>query len=259
MTVCSCGAEIAGQGSEAVLCPACLLRMALEPNAFEADPSLSSEPARLLGPVGRGPHGTVHLAFRPDDDPRFVTVKLIDAAIGAPIDTEDFCERVRDLSHRLGSLPRGGLPEFLEPGVTADARVYVVAAYVPGPSIGDYLNSGRCSASERVQLAARLCTLVADLHRHGIVHGSIKSTNVIVTESRNGPFPVLLDVGVVPAINQSRPAGGDSTTGTSDGQRQDVRSLQALLIELLGHPASPTVTGADSAAALAAMVPTLGP
>ena len=217
MTACSCGAEIAGRGSETVLCPACLIRLALEPNAVGGDLSPANEPARLVGPVGRGPHGTVHLAYRPHGDPRFVTVKLIDALIEAPIDSERFCERVRDISQQLSSLARPGLPEFLDPGVTADGRVYVVAPYVPGASIVDYVTTHHSSAADRMGLAARLCALVADLHRHGIIHGSLKPTNVIVTESRTGPFPALLDVGVLPAITHARDHG--SGRGAGDGGR----------------------------------------
>lgn len=257
MTVCRCGAEIARQGAEAVLCPACLIRLALEPNAAEADIHLSSEPARLLGPVGRGPHGTVHLAFRPHDDPRFVTVKLIDSAVDAPLDVQRFCEQLRGVSRQLSSLPRPGLPEFLEPGVTADGRVYVVAPYVPGASIVDYVTTRRSSASDRIELAARLCSLAADLHRHGIVHGSLKPTNVIVTESRMGPNPVLLDVGVVPAINCSRHITIGHGSQRNSGDREmtrDVQALAALLTEVLGE-STLDLTHAQSAMALAARFP----
>jgi serine/threonine protein kinase len=257
MTVCSCGAEIVGQRSEALLCPACLIRLALEPNASEAVPAFASEHARLLGPVGRGPHGTVHLAYRPHDDPRFVTVKLIDAFIEAPIDAQRFCQHVRDTSRQLSSLPRAGLPEFLEPGVTADGRVYVVGPYVPGASIVEHVTTRRSSAADRIKLAARLCTLIADLHRHGIVHGSLKSTNVIVTESRTASFPALLDVGVLPAIAYGRgPVGGRRPeTGDGEGEGRDVQALGEVLTEVVGGSADLDLTGARSAAALAAMFP----
>jgi serine/threonine protein kinase len=231
--------------------------MALEPNAFEVVPAFASEHARLLGPVGRGPHGTVHLAYQPHDDPRFVTVKLIDSLINAPIDAQRFCEHVRDTSRQLGSLQRAGLPEFLEPGVTADGRVYVVCPYVPGASIVDYVTTRRSSAAERNELAARLCTLVADLHRHGIVHGSLKSTNVIVTESRTVSFPALLDVAVLPAITHARgPVGGRGPeTGAGEGEACDVRALGKLLTEVVGGATDLRLTGARSAAGLAAMFP----
>ena len=255
MTVCACGTEVSALGAD-VLCPACLIRLALESNALADEPPATSEPARLLGPVGRGPHGTVHLAYRPLDPLHFVTVKLMDARPADPIDAKRFCQRVRDVSHRLGSVTRAGLPEFRDAGVTADTRVYVVAPYVPGPSIADYVTSRHSSAAQRVDLAASLCTLVADLHQHGIIHGSIKPTNVIVTESRNGPYSSLLDVGVVPALSHSRgPARSpDGEASTLEGEKSDVRSLLVLLTSLLWDSTTPAIDRAESAAALAAML-----
>ncbi len=244
------------QGGETPVCPACLIRLALEPNALEDLASSEREPSRLLGPVGSGPHGMVYLAYRPHDDPSFVTVKLLDATSEDPIDAERFCGRVRDLAERLGSLRRAGLPAFLEPGVTADGRLYVVAPYVPGSSIDTYLASRRRPPSERLAVAGRLCALVADLHLHEIIHGSLKSTNVIVTESRQGSFPVLLDVGVVPAIDHSR-APADNLAhevSSADGKRRDIASLRVLLTELLGDSTHLDMDRAESAAALATIL-----
>ena len=150
---------------------------------------------------------------------------------------ERFCQHVRETSRQLSALPRAGLPEFLEPGVTTDGRVYVVGPYVPGASIVDHVTTRRSSAADRIKLAARLCTLVADLHRHGIVHGSLKSTNVIVTESRTVSFPALLDVGVVPAITYGRGlvGGRGPETGDGEGEGRDVRALGEVLTEVVGE------------------------
>ena len=75
---CACGSAIPVEHAGIVLCPACLLRLALAPGLSA---TIDREPAaRLVGPVGRGPHGIVHLAVRPDDDPQLVTVKVIEVA-----------------------------------------------------------------------------------------------------------------------------------------------------------------------------------
>jgi tRNA A-37 threonylcarbamoyl transferase component Bud32 len=79
---------------------------------------------------------------------------------------------------------------------------------------------------DRIRLALRLCTLVSLLHDAGIVHGSIKSPNVIVTDSSAGPVPVLLDVGIVPAIEQSRVGPRPNVVRNAGG---DVLSLEELL------------------------------
>ena len=103
-----------------------------------------------------------------------------------------------------------------------------------------------CTTTDRVQLAGRLAALVARLHQHGIIHGLIKPTNVIVIESNDGPFPVLLDVGVVPAIEF-----GAGKPGTATPLR-DEQGLHAVLAGMLGDLGS-MVAGSESAAALAEM------
>ncbi len=242
MGTCGCGVALDEREAGAGLCPACLLRLALEPGAVSVDGAMPETPPRLLGPVGRGPHGTVHLALRPDDDPELVTVKVIDVAT----DTERFCARVRDTAGALVALRLPGIAAILQPGVTAAGRAYVVAAYIAGPSLGDYLSSHRRTAADRVQLAGRLAALVAELHQHDIIHGSIKPTNVIVIESNDGPFPVLLDAGVVPAIEFGAGKPGAATP------LRDEQNLHAVLAGLLGDLGS-LVAGSESASALAEM------
>ncbi len=196
------------------------------------------------------------LAYRPHADPAFVTVKLLSAENEHSIDPGRFCERVSQLAERLESIPRAGLPAFLEPGVTADGRIYVVAPYVAGSSIESYLSNRRCPPSERAAVAGRLCSLVAHLHHHGIVHGSIKPPNIIVAPSSAGALPTLLDVGILPAIDQSRaaPAGPGLADDVAAGKMRDLQGLRAVLVPLLGDSPGLDTTAASSAEALAALL-----
>ena len=221
------------------MCPACLLRLALAPGLSA---TIDHEPAaRLVGPVGRGPHGIVHLAVRPDDDPQLVTVKVIEVAT----DPQRFCERMRQTGIALDSLRHPGIPELVQIGVTGSGQPFVVASYVAGSAFRDYLIRRRGEVSDRVHVAAQLSSLVADLHRHGIVHGSLKPTNIIVTESDEGPFPFVLDTGIVAAINE-----GDVDGATIATQARDERQLHALLAEVLSD-LSGLVDGTESASQLA--------
>jgi serine/threonine protein kinase len=238
------------------VCPACLIRLALEPDTSAEAGDSEAEPLQLLGPVGSGPHGTVFLAYRPHAGPAFVTIKLLSAEDEHAIDPVRFCEHVSQLAERLESIPRAGLPAFLEPGVTADGRVYVVAPYVAGSSIESYLSNRRGPPSERAAVAGRLCSLVAHLHHHGIVHGSIKPPNIIVVPSTAGALPTLLDVGILPAIDQSRaaPAGPGLANDVAAGKMRDLQGLRAVLVPLLGDSPGLDTTAASSAAALAALL-----
>ena len=252
MTVCGCGAEFRGHGA-GPLCPACLIRLALEPDSPDHVPPLVDETTtRLLGPIGRGPHGTVYLAHRAIDEPNFVTVKVLNA----PHVSADFLDSVRDTSRRLSAMAPADTSHLLEPGVTTDGRVYVVAKYIPGPSITDYVTRRHCNSLDRVRLGERVCSRVADLHRHGITHGSIKSSNVIVVETPGGPLPVLLDTGIVPAISESRQRRDQVDGGGSamNGEEQDVAALRTLLGTILEQAPFRTLEDAKSAAALAAIL-----
>jgi serine/threonine protein kinase len=238
---CACGSAIPVEHAGIALCPACLLRLALAPGLSA---TIDHEPAaRLVGPVGRGPHGIVHLAVRPDDDPQLVTVKVIEVAT----DPQRFCERMRQTGMALDSLRHPGIPELVQIGVTGSGQPFVVAAYVAGSAFRDYLIRRRGEVSDRVQVAAQLSSLVADLHRHGLVHGSLKPTNIIVSESDEGPVPFVLDTGIVAALQGDE---GDVDGAKIATQARDERQLHALLAEVLSD-LSGLVDGTESASQLA--------
>jgi serine/threonine protein kinase len=237
---CACGSALPIEHAGIVLCPACLLRLALAPGLSA---TIDHEPAaRLVGPVGHGPHGIVHLAIRPDDGPQLVTVKVIEGAT----DPQRFCERMRQTGIALDSLRHPGIPELVQVGMTGSGHPFVVAAYVAGSAFRDYLIRRRGEVSDRVHVAAQLSSLVADLHRYGIVHGSLKPTNIIVNESDEGPFPFVLDTGIVAAIE------GDVAGAKIATQARDERQLHALLAEVLSD-LSGLAKGTESAAELAEM------
>jgi serine/threonine protein kinase len=237
------------------MCPACLIRLALEPETGEA-PDAEPATVRVLGPVGSGPHGTVYLAQRQHDDPSLVTVKILNTEHQHSIEPDGFCARVRELAARLESIPHAGLTPCLEAGVTAGGRIYVVAPFVAGSPVESYLSNRHRSASERVAIAGRLCALVAHLHRHGIIHGSVRSPNVIVAESPTGAVPSLLDVGILHAINQSRASrsGAALPDDLTACKLHDVLGLRGVLIPLLGDTPVRDTDAARSAEALAALL-----
>jgi len=240
MSNCTCGTEIDSDRAASELCAACLLRLALEPRVISG--SSDEAPVRILGPVGRGPHGTVYLAARPDDDPQLVTVKVIEAATDARL----FCQRLTSTAVLLDALRHPCIPELLHVATTASGQPYVMATYIRGPSLRDFIQARKVDVADRAILAGRLCSAVADLHEREIVHGSLKATNVIVLESANGPMPLLLDTGIVPAIEHG--AGGPGVTS----EARDERDLHALIGLVLGDLAG-LVEGTEPAAVLADM------
>jgi serine/threonine-protein kinase len=153
---------------------------------------------------------------------------------------------MRETASVLESLDLSAIPEIVQVGVTGRGQAYVVAAYVPGPSLRGYVTSRHAGVSERVQLAGRLCSVIGDLHQRKLIHGSIKPTNLIVSESADGPVPLVLDTGIVPAIEFG---AGDPEAAN---EARDERELHALLADVLGDLGG-LVAGAESPAALAEM------
>jgi hypothetical protein len=235
--LCKCGAEVHTDVSGAAACAACLLLLALQPWAATSE---IEESTRLLGPIGRGPHGTVYQGVRPDDDPQLVTVKVIDA----PTDVVRFCEGLTMTGSALDSLRHPAVAPILGVGTTGDGHACVMAPYIPSLSLLNYLNGRPTDAAARARLAGRLCSAVADLHDAGVVHGSLKPTNVIVLGSTDGPWPILLDTGTVTAIEYGLKG---ATSATAE---RDCRELHRLIGDLLGDLTG-VVVGTESAAVLA--------
>ena len=123
-----CGAEISGL-REHGLCPACLLRLGLEPDLPTPDVVIDGETYRVLGPIGRGPNGTVYLGCGVRKPRRFVTVKVIEQ----PIDLEVFLPLMHELLDRLPVSGRmHGAGRLIGTIVTNDGRACVCAEYAPG-------------------------------------------------------------------------------------------------------------------------------
>jgi serine/threonine protein kinase len=225
----SCGA-ISISSATGNLCPACLLRLGLETTGDESADREIAGRFRLLAPIGRGPHATVYLAQTGQAPRGFITVKLVHQ----PLDVDHFIAQVRELAARIMSCARVASLTFPEAGAIDDSHAFVVARYVPGMPADSYFRSESGQRADRLSVIAGLCRLVSDIHRSGIVHGAIKSSNVIVTSGPDGPAPVLLDAGLGPAIESSRPG---STSIERDSRhmpdrRNDIASLRRLTADL---------------------------
>src|SRR5438128_1237703 len=74
-----------------------------------------------------------------------------------------------------------------------DEGVVVVMQYAPGGSLAELLSARRrLDAGETVAVAAPLADALASAHRHGIVHGDVKPSNILFTSDGE---PLLADFG----------------------------------------------------------------
>jgi serine/threonine protein kinase len=190
---------------------------------------------RLVAPLGRGPAGTIYVGYRRNQVPSYVTVKLIDSTL----DGDRFCRDIQKLSERLRRPLVAGVAMTVGAGVTEDLRAFVIAEYIRGFGFATFVRSRQIDVASRLRVIRDLAGTVSDLHRRGIVHGSVKSTNVVVTVGEKGLAPVLLDVGVWPALTAARwpPAMAISPAGAEPsvtfGCAEDTRALVALVLDAL--------------------------
>ena len=207
-----------------------------------ADPP-GTEATRILGPVGRGSRGSVFMAVRPDGDSRIVTVKLLDGVAN----TQAFCDRVTETSHALDTLMHPAIPQQVEVGVTAAGQPYVVAPFVAGLSLREFLRSHLADRIGRADVARQVCSVVAALHQHGIVHGSLKPTNFVIADSDDGPWVFVLDTGIAEAAAFAANGPGALTIA------MDEQDLRRVVAEILGKRPE-ALAGAESAAQLLALL-----
>jgi serine/threonine protein kinase len=248
MTFCECGASLTAQAEIGRLCPACLFGLALDSSSSGADELDPAHDVQLIGPLGKGPHGVVYLGLSTRKYRALVTLKLLQR----PVDADRFCDRISELAHQLRGMAAEGFQRLIGAGVTSEQQIYVVARYVPGVTITDFVLSQRGSGLDRARLAGELCALVEALHERNIVHGSIKSRNVLVTEGRNGAAPVLLDIGVAAAIEGDHAGGRPRPTpALADGITRDVLALKGLISGFLDQPPTAVLGDVRSAGAMA--------
>jgi serine/threonine protein kinase len=133
-------------------------------------------------------------------------------------------------------------------GFTDTGHAYVVTEYCPNGSMADHLTAvGRLTPTEVRRVGAKLALTLAEAHRHGIVHRSVKPANILITGRGE---PALSDFGLV-------------ALATSDGRyrpphlvrREPYHAPEAFLPELASVSADIYSLGATLYALLAGWAP----
>ena len=206
-------------------------------------PDLSGTPYRFVGPIGVGGMGAV---FDVLDERlgRHVALKIVDV----PLDGEGPAEALLREARVLAGLEHPGLVPVHDVGRLADGRAFYAMKLVRGDRLDEYLARVPL-LQERLRLFLRVCEPVAFAHAHGILHGDLKPSNVMV-----GPFGevLVLDWGLaralVPAMNMTAPGAAgtpgfmapEQVSGGAVDARADVFGLGALLnASLCVAPPSP--------------------
>jgi serine/threonine-protein kinase len=127
--------------------------------------------------LGHGQSGTVYLArdVRLDrrvaikglnrGDQRAWAEMLQEARLASSLDHRYICT-----VYDVGEAEAGG-----------EAPPYIAMEYVDGLSLADGLEGGPLEPLMTLRFAAHLCDGLAYAHEHGVVHGDIKPSNVLIT------------------------------------------------------------------------------
>ena len=186
--------------------------------------------------IGSGGLGVVHRAYQPSIG-REVAVKAIqgeysnDLAFVAHFERE--AQRVANLEH---------------PHVLAlhdywrdPSGAYLVMPFMRGASLEASLRRGGWNLEPALRLLDQVGGALAYAHRRGVIHGDLKTSNVLLDEDGNA---YLSDFGVARRVDltqtTSRLLSPEEASGEEATSRTDIFALGALAFELLsGVPPSP--------------------
>ncbi len=131
----------------------------------------------ILGELGRGGFGVVYLA----EDPllgRKVALKLprVEVLSG----TEGWRRFLRE-ARAASRLDHPNLIPLLDAGTIGPVG-YIVSAFVPGPSLEQWLrhNRGECSPRWAAQLVKALALAIEHAHQKDVLHRDLKPANVLL-------------------------------------------------------------------------------
>jgi serine/threonine protein kinase len=195
---------------------------------------------RLDELIGRGDAGEVFRAFDTVKE-RSVALKLLPAGFTADARFQERFRRESELVARLADPHILPIHDYGE----LDGRLFVDMPLVAGRDLAGVLDeAGPATADIAVDLASQVAQALDTSHRAGLVHGAVKPSNVLVTESGAG---YLTDFGIVglagsgvasrtgngPAVGTFAYMAPERFAGGPADQRIDVYSLACLLFELL--------------------------
>lgn len=171
-------------------CPACLLEDALlgDSNTIAPAPEESRAALTIQLPLGHTASSSVFLAKSEGAPSRLLRLKTWHSRA-----RPDFVTQFRRLQQQLSEWNDESVRAPLAAWVDGSRRPWVLTEFSQGMPIVDHVRSGRIDPALAEACLDRLSDIVRAGHLRGLVHGSIRSGNIIATPSCRGVY--LLDFG----------------------------------------------------------------
>ncbi|SEH03188.1 Serine/threonine protein kinase [Nonomuraea solani] len=163
-----------------------------EPEAPHSDDPAEIAGYTLIGRLGEGGQGTVHLATAADGTK--VALKLLRADLVGDAEASQRFVREVALARRVAPFCTA---QVLDTGLDG-GRPYIVSEYVEGPTLAEVVrNEGPRTGASLHRLAISTVTALTAIHQAGVVHRDFKPSNVLL--AADGPR--VIDFGVAKALD----------------------------------------------------------
>jgi serine/threonine protein kinase len=168
-------------------------RHAPQPPHTQTAPQGWIGPYRLIGTLGRGGQGTVHLALNPQGQK--VAVKVLHEHFAGNRAARDRFLREVEATRRVATFSTA---RVLDVNINDD-QAYVVSEYVDGVSLEQLVRDrGPRDEDGLTRLALATAGALAAIHKAGVVHRDFKPANVLI----GADGPRVIDFGIARALDQ---------------------------------------------------------
>jgi len=153
----------------------------------------------LLQELGRGGFATVYRARDTKLD-RVVALKVLH-----PYWSEDpaFAQRFQQEARAVANLNHPHIVTVFDTG-EVNGRLFISMEYVDGRSLQAHLDQqAPISLPDAIAILSPIADALDYAHSRGLVHRDVKPSNILITPSPAGPQVMLLDFGLVKAMDRS--------------------------------------------------------
>jgi len=169
-------------------CAACLIEEAL---ATSADDNLPQVGACIIKvPLGRSPLASVFVVESDEGLRRLKKWHVV-----AP---PSFLEGFHDLKRRLHAWGPTAIPLPVAASIDAAGHPAVLSEFRQGMPLLECVSAGKLTSANASALLQHLGELLKSAHDRGLVHGSVRPGNILVTRDR---VPCFLDFGIAPLLS----------------------------------------------------------